>query len=180
MDPVARFVLAARDFVAWCEGHASSMDALSALRLLSELYAAALHLPEPATEELLDEDLGGVTREEWKVVYARAGKLLPLGLYGMVDDPLVVPAEEPVLGDLADDVADTYRDVAGALRAFDAGHTAEALWEWRFGLRSHWGGHVTGALVALHAHAARQALESPARADAPAGEGPPAGGLAGR
>jgi hypothetical protein len=61
-----------------------------------------------------------------------------------------VPADKPVTASLADDIADIYRDVVSGLRHYRAGHRDEAVWQWTFTLQSHWGGHITGAIRALH------------------------------
>jgi hypothetical protein len=67
-----------------------------------------------------------------------------------VFDPFVLPPEEPVVGSIADDVADIYGDVVGGLVEYEASRTAQAVWEWKFQLRSHWGRHATDAMYALH------------------------------
>jgi len=59
--------------------------------------------------------------------------------------------DEPVVGSLADDLADIYLDLAGALDEFDAGRHEDAVWDWRFALRGHAGDHLVRALPALHA-----------------------------
>jgi hypothetical protein len=59
--------------------------------------------------------------------------------------------DEPVTGSLADDLADIYLELAGALDDFDAGRHDDAVWGWRFVLRGHAGDHLVRALPALHA-----------------------------
>ena len=55
------------------------------------------------------------------------------------------------MGDVGDDLLDTYKDIkAGALLS-QAGRVEEALWHWSFMHRIHWGRHALGALAALHA-----------------------------
>ncbi len=67
--------------------------------------------------------------------------------------------DEPVVGSLADDLADIYLDLAGALDKFDAGRHDDAVWDWRFALRGHAGDHLVRALPALHAILREEPLE---------------------
>ena len=59
-------------------------------------------------------------------------------------------SEDPVVGDLSDDLSDIFRDVTCGLRAFDKGDLDNAMWEWQFGLAHHWGAHATAAIRVLH------------------------------
>lgn len=90
-----------------------------------------------------------------KQVVAACG--LPLDFYHEVFDPLPFPPEDPVVGSLSDDLADIYRDVVTGLRAYEAGRRAQAVWEWGFNLRAHWGEHATSAIRALHCWLAEHA-----------------------
>jgi hypothetical protein len=101
--------------------------------------------------EEFDSDVAAdrVDDDEWKAVYARAGAL-PINYYSSYFDQSIVPAEEHEIGDVADDVADIYRDLFAGLALFDAGHKAEAQWEFRFSFLTHWGRHASGAIKALH------------------------------
>jgi hypothetical protein len=105
-------------------------------------------LDEPAE---FDHDVStdGVSDEEWKQVYARAAAL-PFQYYSSYFDPSQVPPEDHEIGDLADDVADIYRDLCAGLALVDAGHLAEAQWQLRFSFLTHWGRHASGAIRALH------------------------------
>jgi hypothetical protein len=79
----------------------------------------------------------------------RSARALPVGLYWEVFDGLEQLPDDPVCGDLADDVRDIYVNVKEGLALYDAGHADEAVWHWRLML-SHWGHHATGAIRALH------------------------------
>jgi Domain of unknown function (DUF5063) len=129
---------------------AGSITPRTALRLVSALYVAGLDLPHPWTnsEEEAQPDDHVRDEEFWSVV--ELCKSLPFRYYGKVFDTTVVPAEPPVEGDVADDIADIFRDVVTGLRAFEAGRGAAAIWEWSFGFRHHWGRHATGAIGGLH------------------------------
>jgi len=136
-------------------GHVASA-AREALIRLTRLYLAALTLPPASSDDLDAEDRKLVADDEWKAVLQAAGNL-PLDNYSLLFDPLPVPPEEPVVGSIADDIADIYRDVVTGLRHDQSGRRSEALWHWAFTLRSHWGAHATSAIRALHCWLAQEA-----------------------
>jgi hypothetical protein len=161
MDAVERFATEAAVFQQWARDGTDSgaQAARQALIRITRLYLSALDLPPAWSEELADQpDVERVGDEEWRIVFAAAARL-PLSAYGEVFDPTVTPPEEPVIGNLADDIADIYRDVVSGLRAYQAGRRAAAVWEWGFGLRIHWGEHATGAIRALHGWLAANAFD---------------------
>jgi Domain of unknown function (DUF5063) len=161
VDAVERFAAEAVAFHEWAiTGTDSGADAArNGLVGITRLYLAALELPPPWAEELADQpDAMRVGVEEWRVVHSASARL-PLSYYGEVFDPLPFPSEEPVIGDLADDIADIYRDVVSGLREYQAGRRAQAVWEWGFGFRHHWGEHATGAIRALHCLLASNAFD---------------------
>ncbi len=140
----------AREFCAWCKSKPDSKpkEAQKALSLLARLYSQALELEAPKDFDS-DIEAGGVGDDEWKMIFERAGAL-PFNYYSMVFNPFVVPPEEPVVGDLADDIADVYRDLSAGIAAFDNGQQAEAQWELYFSFHSHWGRHASSAIAVLH------------------------------
>ena len=150
---VERFVTEAQLFAQWATA-ATDEDAFavrSGLLRLTHLYSAGLELPVSSGDIETDKSISvRVDDAEWKQVFAHAAASLPFDLYGEVYDPLPVPPEEPVVGSLADDIADVYRDVVTGLRHFQADRRAAALWEWTFSLQNHWGQHATSAIRALH------------------------------
>ena len=152
MDAVDRFAAEAALFQQWARYGTDQGDsaAREALIRITRLYLAALDLPPAWSEELADQhDAARVGDEEWRAVFAACARL-PLDYYGEVFDPLPVPPEQPVVASLADDIADIYRDVVSGLQEHQAGRRAQAVWEWGFGFRHHWGEHATGAIRALH------------------------------
>ena len=152
MQPsVERFLGVARRFEEWAaQGTDEGLPAArNGLRLIAQLYAAGQELPGLPDLADRDPEENLVSDEEWRRVGERAARL-PFQYYSEVFNPLAVPPEEPVTGDLAEDVADIYRDVVEGIRLFDRGLEGEALWEWVFGLRQHWGEHATSAMRALY------------------------------
>lgn len=113
---------------------------------MAALYAAALDLPEG---EAAEGEVESNSQEEWRRVYDRFTGL-PVGNYWGVFNLLELSGEEPVLGSLADDLADIHRDLRRGLVLFERGQAEGAAWEWAFHFRAHWGRHLTSALHALH------------------------------
>ncbi len=150
MDAVEHFAAEVERFATWADAGSDSggLAARNGLLHLTRLYLAALELPASAgpDPDAPDVCVDDATRAS---VLANAARL-PLDFYGEVFDPLPVPAEEPVVASLTDDIADIYRNVVTGLKHYQAGRREEALWQWTFSLQSHWGEHVTGAIRALH------------------------------
>lgn len=150
-DVEEQFAVAASLFCRFVEGRPDPKD-LQVCRLLAsmlcELTALGFALPdvEPANERPLGD---GITVDV---------PALPCGhLYWEIFDPYegVAKAQpgEPVLGDLADDVLDVYRDLKVGLAVWKSDAPDgrdEAVWYWKFQFKVHWGEHVTGALRALY------------------------------
>jgi len=152
-----RFSVEARHFIEWADG-TSDPDPLTApvaLRRVVAVYAAALSLPQPWTERVsnhrdiefdLSDSLGDVRR--------RASSI-PLQHYSEIFSPLV-PQEEPVVGDLADDLVNIYRHLVAGLELHECGRVDDALWEWGFNFQAHWGEHASSAIRALHCYLAQE------------------------
>ena len=149
MSNIEEFSRVAKEYCEWClspPGEEPS-EVRTALSLLLRLYSQALALQFPKD---MDDDLEGERPDETtrKKVFERAGAL-PFNNYSSVFDPHVVPPEEPVVGDLADDIADIYRDLFEGLSLYRSGHLAEAEWEFLNSFQSHWGRHASSAIHAL-------------------------------
>jgi Domain of unknown function (DUF5063) len=124
---------------------------------LSELYAAAnkLSMLEPFefTNDVSEEPR--IDHDQWKVIYDRVARALPQRWYLTFFDltePLD-PEQKPVIGDLADDLADIYRDLKPQLRAFSNQNDAvmgAVFCEWQFSFQSHWGDHAVNAMKIMH------------------------------
>jgi hypothetical protein len=162
----------AGEFCRLIEGHRGQAPGafLGAVQLLlPQLYAAGLALPDlrvlfPSESDVAEAaehaapDAGEVEPdpdrgddEDWSALFTSLGTLLgERNHYREVFDPFEPETEAEVMGSLADDLADIYRDLRAGLRKWQRGESGEALWEWRFGFQTHWGEHLTGALRAIH------------------------------
>ncbi|HEU4339865.1 MAG TPA: DUF5063 domain-containing protein [Planctomycetota bacterium] len=140
------------------------------LPALSELYAYALGLTGIESVDANDRTLSRfqVTHEEWRSLYHRLSNQLGTDAwYWMTFEPMKTQKEktEPVAGNLADDLADVYRDVAAGLRAWDTHDDTlldEIAFQWvRGGFEIHWGAHAVDALGILHRIVMTRILSDP-------------------
>lgn len=96
--------------------------------------------------------------------YRRAvGRFGGLGFdfYRVVFDPHHLDAtEDPVFGNLSDDLADIYRDLADGLSMAEAGHIVDACREWSFSYQAHWARHASHALVAIELYRTEHFLKA--------------------
>ena len=118
-------------------------DASALMELLMKLYIAAVDLPEAEPETI-----GPAGPVEADTIQLTLGERMPR-FYWEVFDPFA--QEDAVCGDLVEDLSEIAADLQRGMREFEAGRTGNAVWEWRFGLNSHWGNHAVDALRALHA-----------------------------
>lgn len=142
---IAAFVDQARQFCDFIEKASEYPlnERLTQARVrLLELYRAGLELPHVEPPAGVEAGASPEPPKSW----AGFGKV---ETYWEVFDPY--EEDKPVCGSLSDDLLDIYRDVHRGLRLWDGNvpRTA-ALWEWRFHLDQHWGGHAVDALRALH------------------------------
>jgi uncharacterized protein DUF5063 len=147
-DPIQSFATVAADYCSWAEAKPrdAATEAAFARRSVAELYRLALDLPNRFCQTNALE----ISHEDWKTVHTRFGAL-PFNYYSACFNPLVVPAEEPVAGDLADDLADIWRDLKPGVVLFEERQVEASAYHWRFNFDVHWARHAIGALYALQA-----------------------------
>jgi hypothetical protein len=147
MEAIDNFVSAARAFIALAESPASAdehSEGMATRQCVVALISAVLALP-PGSPETAAPD---ISNDEYQHIFRRFGAL-PFNFYSQCFNPLVVPAEEPVVADLADDLADIWRDVKAGLLLYESGEPESAVWHWSNHYSFHWGHHATAALYAL-------------------------------
>ena len=106
--------------------------------------AAAIELPRAGS----DAEAPDIWQDDYRAIFQRFGSL-PFNYSTECFDPIAVPAEEPVTADLADDLADIWRDVKAGLILYDQGERSAAGWQWVIQFSAHWGHHATAALYAI-------------------------------
>jgi Domain of unknown function (DUF5063) len=124
-------------------------------RRILDLYVTALKLePGEPTSEAPPPGMSG--EDSWAVVQRLSHQFGDFDRYSLVFDPFNI-GEEPVIGSLADDVADIYRGLKDGFAALRDEGVRDAVWCWRLGFDTHWGQHAAQALPALY-HLGRQRL----------------------
>ncbi len=151
------FINIARDYCAWAEGTPLSEEneLKKAIQLLANLYVSILKLPNNGCGEEINTT--NVTEKEWETIFKRFSSF-PFQYYSVFFSPENTK-EKGVMGDLADDFSDIYRDIKNGLWLYDNGHQTEAIWDWKNNFKTHWGRHVVSALHALHCYAADEYIE---------------------
>ena len=127
-------------FITKTEISGESVPAL--MELLMSLYISAQNLPdmEPETTD------ASSFRNDVSIQIRIHEQISPF--YWETPDPFV--REEPVCGCLADDLADIASDLQRGMREYNSENRGNAVFEWKFGLRSHWGSHAADVLRVLH------------------------------
>jgi hypothetical protein len=127
------------------------------LMALSDLYMEANRLLMLEPVEFLEDlpEQFSVHHDQWKAIYDRVSRALPQTWYLTYFDltEALNPDQVPVIGDLADDLADIYRDLKPGLRATESQDDAvmgTALFQWQFSFQRHWGDHAVNAMKLLH------------------------------
>ncbi|MDM8537693.1 DUF5063 domain-containing protein [Desulfobacterales bacterium HSG17] len=128
------------------------------LSAIADLYSLAHHLPRINLEtDIVNFELYEVDKEEWETIFHSIALLFgEQRYYWEYYDPSesIDSNIEPVIGDLADDIADIYRDIMPGLRAWNIVNDKllpEIIFNWKeplFG--SHWGDHALSAMRVLH------------------------------
>lgn len=142
------FVAITYEFCTWCEGASlGSEPEISAASWLSKLYSAALELPNIGPENW--EDSPDLPTDKVQQATINLGHFNGW-YYREYYDPDPSLTDEPGMGDIGDDLLDTYKDIKAGCVLYECGKPKEALWHWVFLHRVHWGRHAVGALFALH------------------------------
>lgn len=141
----------------------------SMLAALAMIYAAAHLLPVFDLPDDVEElpDTFNVSKEESVIIRTRIQNILGAkSKYQAYFNPTIIndPSEEPVIGELWDDLGDIYQDIKPGLNAWDANRTAylqNIASDWRWPLfEVHWGHHAVDAMRALHQLAFNSDTES--------------------
>ena len=144
MDKIKEFYELADSYCYFVFSKENTIDDIPTLmELLMKLYLSALALPESDPETI-----GSATSDKTDKMQVIFKEQIPT-FYWEVFDPFT--KEEAVCADLVEDLSEIAADLQIGMREFEAGRTGNAVFEWKFGLNSHWGNHVVDALRALHA-----------------------------
>ena len=145
---VEEFAKVASDFCLWVEGGPKNAEEehFVATKYIARLYLEGLELPicEPT-----EDHEWSVNKDEYKRIFKRFSSL-PFQYYWEVYKPVTDEPEEPVAGDICDDITDIYVDIKNGLTIWDKGSKVDDVFHWKTTFGFHWGDHATSALRALH------------------------------
>jgi Domain of unknown function (DUF5063) len=147
-----------KEFCSWAESESDKpeVELVKALHLLSRLYSNALMLK--MANCVTEHEAIHISNEQWNIIFKRFGSL-PFNYYPDVDDITEIETPSTSLGDVADDLADIYRDLKAGLWLYEQGYELEADYEWKFNFNVHWGIHAVNAMNALHSYAMLKNIE---------------------
>lgn len=144
------FARIVRRYCDWAESSGEiDTDLQTAQKILAELFLNVLDLPDDEFGD--DAKLDDVSVEQLEIVRERFSKL-PIDGHWTVFDPINDEENDSVYGLLSDDLSDIYRDIKYGLLLFDAKHFSEAVWEWKFNFKIHWGRHLLDAQIVIYSY----------------------------
>lgn len=143
MNVIKEFYSLAKECCGFISKTEITGDSLSALmELLMKLYISAINLPEAESRTIECSIV-----EETEVPFIGISNQIPQ-FYWEVFGPY--EKDEPVCGDLVDDLSDIAKDYKKGIAEYEAGIIGNAVNEWKLGLYNHWGSHIVDALRVLH------------------------------
>lgn len=146
---IKEFVSLAQEYCKWVESQSNKTEEhIYYLQvILSKLYCSGIQLPDCEPTELFENDT--LPKLDYQEVVEHF-KGFPIQYYSQIFNPLNVPSEEPVTGDVIDDLSDIYIDLKNGLWYLENESEVDAVFQWRFSLSVHWGRHALGSMYALH------------------------------
>jgi len=150
-QPTDQFIDIAQAFLGLIDDEGLPLAELLAQlqKLLPALYCSALDLPEADPTD--EPDIDRFSHDQWNELFKRIGsKIGRWSYYQEMFDPYDSLETSPVVGDLADDLSDIYRDLVEGVELRKMGRYADAIWAWKFNFQIHWGEHALSALRAIH------------------------------
>jgi hypothetical protein len=147
---IKEFAKLTEQFCLWTESLRikDDVDLNELLILLSALFNKALLMPLPEINNS-DEEAERLSQKEWNNIHK---KFTPIQFqyYREIFDPHDFNEDEPVTGDLHDDLADIYGELKPALLLFQKGFINEAAFEWKSSFGYHWGEHILSAMRSIY------------------------------
>jgi hypothetical protein len=148
-ETIKRFVDSSERYLQWVNNPA--LEPLEDLRvarlLLLEIHYQVLLLPE-ITEV---KDVTGVRPDEsYQAYFDYRFQGFPVRYYGYTFDPFANPPEDPLVGDVAEDLTLIYLDLYEGLSLYHGGNPSEAVFTWRTSFRRFWGRHLINCQGAIH------------------------------
>jgi hypothetical protein len=142
---IEAFVENARGFCRWVE---SERHDVATVRqpLLALLQGVPYLVTQAGPEEELEYPRRG--HGGWQSDHKRFTDF-PFQYYRVVFSPCDIEDDDPVTGNVHDDLADIYADLWHGLQALDRGGGVYAVRHWRESYFQHWGHHASSAIYAI-------------------------------
>ncbi len=126
-------------------------------KLLLELYSRAIHFRRIELEHRSDIQVEINSEELARIHEGLSKKIGSISFYWTVFDPAedIFKKTDPVVGDLKDDLLDTYKDIKRELMVLDLGSPESietGVWGMNFRFWHHWSCHVIDAIRTTHYH----------------------------
>ncbi len=146
---INEFSSLAQEYCDWVEtpGNKGKEQLFYLQVLLSKIYCWGIQLPECEPTDLFETE--GLPKHNHHEILQNFNGF-PVQYYSMVFNADVVPSEEPVLGDVIDDLSDIYQDLKDGLWYLKNGSEVDAVFQWRISFGAHWVRHILGAMYALY------------------------------
>jgi Domain of unknown function (DUF5063) len=148
-DATKRFVASSERYLQWVNNPAlqPTEDVRVARLLLLEIHYQVLLLPEITQIR----DVTGVRPDDsYQAYFEYRFQSLPVRYYAFTFDPFANPPEQPLVGDVAEDLTLIYLDLYEGLSLYHGGHPPEAVWTWKTSFKKFWGRHLINSLNAIH------------------------------
>lgn len=145
---IKEFTALVNEYCEWVEKTEDKESDIFYLQVvLSKLYCWAIQLPDCEPSELLySDDAVTYNYDEIRAYF----KSFPFQYYSTVFNAELVPSEEPVTGDIIDDLSDIYKDLKEGMWYLEHGSKVDAVFHWRSSFGFHWARHIMGAMYALY------------------------------
>ena len=148
MSGIENFLSLVREYVRLIES-AHSFSAHQLLSkcavLLPKIYSFGLQLPDVEPTDQWSDEIVTYGGNPPTGIGSKLGKY---DLYWEIFDPVF--EKDVVAGTLSEDLTSIYTELKGPLIAYEKGEASDAIWEWKFNIKSHCGDHLVDALRTIH------------------------------
>ena len=143
---IKAFVKSVNEFI-------SLIEDIDKIRAYELLFRSAVILPSVYSLVMILADVDPSTDEPeiydgasmMGIILEKIGKY---DNYSEIFDPIF--ENEMVVGSLSDDLADIYADLKGPMISFESGRENDAIWQWKFNVKTHCGDHLVDSLRVIH------------------------------
>jgi hypothetical protein len=146
---IETFAENARSFCQWVES--DNHDIETVRQLLLALMQGIPYLIVSDANYDPEQEYPQKGHDGWKSDHKRLANF-PFQYYRTVFAPCDLDKEQPVTGDVHDDLADIYGELWHGLQALNRGDGIYAVQHWRESYFYHWGHHASSAIYAIDEH----------------------------